>query len=91
MKKEDIKNQTTENLKAEHKKLKGMSQALGGLLILLLVTSIFGAIIANEKTTFIALIVVAISLGAILPSTVSMIKSINAELALREGNDVSEN
>ncbi|MBK6947374.1 MAG: hypothetical protein IPH16_04180 [Haliscomenobacter sp.] len=67
MKKEDLKNKTTERLKSELKAIKIITGALIGVLTLLFIISIYGLIVKENNSTFIALIAVAISLSAILP------------------------
>jgi nitrate reductase NapE component len=86
MKKSDFKNKTTEKLEGELKAIKIIASMLFGVLALLLITSIYGLITQENKSTFIALLVVAISLSAILPLQFVNIKKIKDELELRRDN-----
>lgn len=86
MKKLDFKNKTTEKLEGELKAIKIIASMLFGVLALLLITSIYGLITQENKSTFIALLVVAISLSAILPLQFINMKKIKDELELRKDN-----
>ncbi len=86
MKKDDLKNKTIEKLESELKKLKSVTGALSGILIVLFAVTIYGLITQDNKSTFIALIAVAISCSAILPSQFGSMKKIKTELASRENN-----
>ncbi|MBK7475047.1 MAG: hypothetical protein IPI11_03130 [Haliscomenobacter sp.] len=80
MKKEDLKNKTTERLKSELKAIKIITGALIGVLTLLFIISIYGLIVKENNSTFIALIAVAISLSAILPIQFVNMKNIKNKL-----------
>ncbi|MBK8879853.1 MAG: hypothetical protein IPN74_15345 [Haliscomenobacter sp.] len=80
MKKEDLKNKTTERLKSELKAIKIITGALIGVLTLLFIISIYGLIAKENNSTFIALIAVAISLSAILPIQFVNMKNIKNKL-----------
>jgi magnesium-transporting ATPase (P-type) len=86
MKKANFKNKTTEKLEGELKAIKIIASMLFGVLTLLLITSIYGLLTQENNSTFIALIVVAISLGAILPLQFVNMKKIKDELKLRKDN-----
>lgn len=86
MKEEDLKNKTTEELQSELKQTKTLTGALTGVLILLYSVTIYGLIAKEEKTTFIALIAVAISCSLILAINFAKIKEIKNELKLRVDN-----
>lgn len=83
MKNTELKDKSTEKLESELKTIKVISGALIGMLVVLLAISIYGLLNTENKTTFIALIVVAISLGAILPLQFSNMKKIKNELDTR--------
>lgn len=87
MKKVDLKNETTEKLKSELKKIKAITGVLAGILTLLFAITIYGLITSENKTTFISLIAVAISCSVILPSQFSNMKKIKTELTARNGEE----
>lgn len=84
MKKDDLKSKATKKLEEELKTINTITGALIGVLTVLLTVSIYGLITKENNTTFIALIVVAISCSAILPSQFSSIKKVKTELRLRK-------
>jgi CDP-diglyceride synthetase len=86
MKQEDLKSKTSEKLESELKSIKTITGALIGVLSILFAVTIYGLIAIENKTTFIALIAVAISCSAILPSQFSSMKKIKAELELRKNS-----
>ena len=57
---------------------------LAGVLLVLFGVTIYGLLMKEEKTTFIALIAVGLSCSVILSQQVNHIKKIKAELAKRE-------
>lgn len=87
MKKEDLKNKTTENLKGDLKTLKVITGALIGVLLPLFAITIYGIFAKEDNTTFIALMAVAISCSAIIPIQFSSIKKIKNELELRNNSN----
>lgn len=86
MKNEDLKNKTTEKLQSELKKMKTITGALVGVLIVLVAVTVYGLTTKEDYTMFIALIAVAISCSAIIPSQLNVMKKIKAELSLRNEN-----
>ncbi|TPN86900.1 hypothetical protein [Aquimarina algicola] len=84
MKSIDLKNKTTEKLESELKRLKTIIGALIGVLILLFAVTIYGLLTKENKSTFIALIAVAISCSAILPMQFNNMKKIKTELNIRK-------
>jgi hypothetical protein len=86
MKKASFKNNTTEKLEGQLKAIIIIASMLFGVLSLLFITAIYGLITKENNSTFIALIVVAISLSAILPLQLINIKNIKDELKSRKNN-----
>lgn len=84
MNEKDLKNKTSEELKSELKTIKTTTSALIVVLSLLFVVTIYGLITVENKTTFIALIAVAISCSAMLPLQFSAMKKIKAVLEIRK-------
>lgn len=80
----ELKDKPTEKLEAELKGIQIISGALTGILTLLFAVTIYGILTSEDKTVFIALIAVAISCSAILPSQFSSMKKIKAELKTRK-------
>ena len=87
MKKDDLKSKTSEKLGSDLKTTKALTGVLAASLILLIAVNIYGLIFKDNNLTFIALMAVAVSLGALLPSQFSTMKSIKTELKLRENNN----
>lgn len=87
MKKEELKNKSDEKLESELKKTKLINGALIGILIPLFALTIYGLVTAENKSTNIALLAVAISCSAILPMQFALIKKIKTELASRTNHD----
>ena len=83
MKKEDVSSKSTEELTVELKKNKSVSGMLAGVLLVLFGVTIYGLLMKEEKTTYIALIAVGISCSVILSQQINNIKKIKAELAKR--------
>ena len=86
MKNVDLKNKTTEKLESELKGIKVITGALIGVLTVLFAVIIYGIMTKENKSTFIALIAVAISCSAIIPLQFSNMKKIKLELNTRNGN-----
>lgn len=84
MKKNNIKEKSSSKLKSELKDLTNVTRVLIGVLILLVLANLYGLIMKDNNTTFIAGIAVAIALSAILPTQFKNIKEIKAELELRD-------
>lgn len=84
MKNDNLKEKTTEKLQSELKTIKTITAALIGILTLLFIVTIYGLTMSNNKSTFIALIAVAISCSAVLPLQFSNMKKIKNELNFRE-------
>ncbi|MFC5044128.1 hypothetical protein ACFSTE_09455 [Aquimarina hainanensis] len=84
MKKEELQEKSTEKLRSTLKGNKIVVGALVGILTFLLLITIYGLIVKEEKTTFIALLSVVFSCGAILPGQFNTIKKIKEELKTRE-------
>ena len=87
MKKDDLKSKTSEKLGYDLKTTKMLTGVLAASLILLIAVNIYGLIFKDNNLTFIALMAVAVSLGALLPSQFSAMKRIKTELKLRENNN----
>ena len=83
----DLKSKNTEELKSYLLVTKIITYTLIGVLGLLLGISIYGLLTKEDNGTFIASIVVAISLGAFIPLNYITMKKIKRELKLRESND----
>jgi hypothetical protein len=75
---------TTAKLESELKAIKIITGALIGVVILLLIISIYGLLAKENKSTFIALISVGISCIAILPLQFIIMKKIKTELNTRK-------
>jgi len=86
MEQANFKSKTTKKLEGELKAIKIIASMLFGVLTLLLITSIYGLITQENNSTFIALLVIAISLSAILPLQFVNMKKIKDELKLRKIN-----
>jgi uncharacterized membrane protein len=84
MKKNDLKEKSTEKLESELKGIKIITGALVGILIVLFAVNLYGLIFKDKNAAFIVGIVVALALSAILPMQFNNIKKINTELKLRE-------
>lgn len=84
MKIEGFKEKSTEKLKAELKALQIVAGALAIVLLFLYTLTIYGMVAKENKSTFIALLVVAFSCSAMLPFQVIMMNKIKQELKSRE-------
>ena len=84
MKKQDLKNQTTEQLTKSMNMLKGITGALIIMIIILLSISIYGLIKGENYTIFIALIAVGTSCSAILTVQFILMNNIKTELKSRK-------
>ena len=84
MKKNNLKNKTTERLQSDLKGLKIVTGALAGILIVLFAMTLYNSITKKE---FDPLMIVAISLSAILPLQFSNMKKIGTELKTRKENN----
>ena len=87
MKKNDLKEKSTERLKSELKGIKIVTSALVGILTVLFAVNLYGLIWKDNNGAFIAGMAVAISLSAILPLQFGSIKKIIAELKFRENSN----
>lgn len=87
MKKDDLKNKPTQKLESELKTVKAITGALIGVLFVLFAVNLYGLLSKDNNAAFIAGMVVAISLSAILPLQFSTMKKIKTELKLRENNN----
>ena len=83
MKINDIKAKSTEKLKSDLTGIKIITGALVIILALLFVVNLYGLFSKDNKSAFIAGIIVALALSAILPSQFSSMKKIKKELELR--------
>ena len=83
MKKHKLKNQTTEQLTTAMNMLKGITGALIIMIIILLSISIYGLIMKENNTIFIALIAVGTSCSAILTVQFILMNKIKTELQSR--------
>ena len=84
MKFEGFKTKPTERLKGELRALQIVVRALAMVLFFLYTLTIYGMMAKENKSTFIALLGVAISCSVILPFQVTIIRKIKKELRLRE-------
>ncbi|RCW24980.1 hypothetical protein [Marinilabilia salmonicolor] len=87
MKDKNLKNKTSKKLESKLKGIRILTIALIVVLALLLILSIYGFMTVKNNPTFIALIAVAISCSAILPSQFSNMRKIKTELNRRNGNE----
>ena len=86
MKDEELKSKTVSELKSEIKRLKAISGAVLGISLVLAAVTIYGIITKEDKTTDMALLVVAIACSASIAVHLSSIKKIKTELASRKAN-----
>lgn len=84
MKIEGFGGKSTEKLKGELKALQVVAWALAIILFFLFTLTIYGLVVKENKSTFIALLVVAFSCSAMLPFQVILMKKIKKELKLRD-------
>jgi|688.fasta_scaffold411764_1 hypothetical protein len=82
MKKEDLKNKTTEKLESELKQLQAFTWIFTGVLITLFAVVIYG-LFTNKSSTDLPLLAVAISCSAVLITQFSNIKKLKIELETR--------
>ena len=83
MSKQELKNQTTEQLTKTLNMLKGITGALIIMVIILLSISIYGLMMEDNNTIFIALIAVGTSCSVILAIQFILMNSIKAEMKSR--------
>ena len=86
MKKNDLKNQTTEQLTKNMNMLKGIAGALLIMIILLLSISIYGLILGDNTTIFIALIALGTTCSVILTVQFILMNTIKTELNSRKAD-----
>lgn len=86
MKNKDLKSKTNAQLENELKAIKAVTGVLIGVLLLLFAVTIYGLLTKENKTTFIALIAVGVSCGAIVPLQYVQMKKIKSELRSRKEN-----
>lgn len=84
MKKNDLKNQTTEQLTKSINMLKGITGALIIMIIILLSISIYGLTMGDNNTIFIALITLGTSCSVILIVQFILMNNIRTELESRK-------
>lgn len=87
MKKDNFKSKTSEKLESDLKISQTLTGVLAACLILLIAVNIYGLIFKDNNATFIAGMVIAISITALIPSQFSNMKKIKAELRLRKKNN----
>ena len=80
----NFSHKSTKELKGTLKMMKIISTSLSIVIFALLSTTIYGLIVKENNATFLALFVVGISCGAILPLQFSTMKKIKTELKSRE-------
>lgn len=85
MTKNTFEAKTTEELKAIWGMLKGITIVLAVVVVLLIAVNIYGLLTKEDDSIFIALFVVAISSGGMVPLLMFSMKKIKAEITLREG------
>lgn len=81
---ESFKDKSSKELEGSLKAIKIISTALLVVIVLLLSITIYGMLFKEDNGTFVALFVVGISCGAILPLQFSTMKNIKKELKSRE-------
>lgn len=84
MKNDSFKEKSTKELEGSLKAMKIVSIVLSTVIGLLLIITIYGLIFKENQATFLALFVVGISCGAILPLQFATMKKIKTELKSRE-------
>lgn len=84
MKVEGFKEKSIEKLRGELKAMQIVVGALAIVLFFLYTLTIYGLVVKENQSTFIALLVVAFSCTAILPFQLVMMNKIKKELKLRE-------
>jgi cyanate permease len=80
----DLANKPTKELRTTLKAMKSISIALIVIIVFLFSVTIYGLVFKENQATFLALFVVGISCGAILPLQFSTMKKIKTELKNRE-------
>jgi hypothetical protein len=84
MKENKLKEKSTEKLKTELSFIKIITGALIGVLTLLFTINLYGLIWRDNNGAFMAGMLVAFSLSAILPMQFSYMKKMKTELKIRE-------
>ena len=84
MEKQDLKNKTSEKLQSQLKVTKLMTDLLIGVLSFLVGICIYGLFTSDNKTTFVSLLVVAFSIGIIIPINYLNMTKIKKELESRD-------
>lgn len=84
MNNESFKDKTTKELEDTLKVLKMVSISLSLLVFLLLSVCVYGLITKENNTTFIALLLVGLSCGTMLPLQISSMKKIKTEITSRK-------
>ena len=79
----DLKDKTTEQLNGELKGIKMITGALIGVLSVLFIVCVYGLIVKEDNSTFMALIIVPLALSAIIPLNYGNMKKIKNELDSR--------
>ena len=87
MKNNDLKNETTEKLQSDLKKIRAVVGPLIGIIIVLVSICIYGLITKENNSTFIALLAVGISVSSMIPVQYGKMKKIKTELAYRASLD----
>lgn len=82
--KNTFENKTTEQLQENLGMLKVITIMLALVVTLLIAVNIYGLLTKEDKSTFIALFVVAISCGGMIPVQMISMKKIKMEIASRE-------
>lgn len=80
----NFSHKSTKELKGTLKMMKVISTSLAVIIFALLSTTIYGLIVKENNATFLALFVVGISCGAILPLQFTTMKKIKIELKSRD-------
>ncbi|MDO6806967.1 hypothetical protein Q4603_00025 [Zobellia galactanivorans] len=86
MKDEELKNKTESELESEIKKWKGISGAIIGVSLVLMVVTIYGMITKGSNTLDISLLGVAFACFASVSALNSYIKKIKIEISSRKNN-----
>jgi hypothetical protein len=88
MKINKLKRKSTEALESELRGVKIITGTLAITLTVLFAVNLYGLLLKDNNTAFIAGMAVAISLSAILPSQFSSMIKIKKELKLRENSNL---
>ncbi|WP_397447680.1 hypothetical protein [Polaribacter sp. R77954] len=80
----NFENKSTKDLEDTLKVMKAVAITLSIVILLLLSICVYGLVTKENKTTFIALFVVGVSCGAMLPIQISSMNKIKTEIESRK-------